>query len=854
MSFFNRKGSKKPFLSLKVLVEVCVSELDSRLPARWQGYLRSFYYRYNLPDRYLDLIIWYESRTTAQLSLLGGAGFSGLYLAWCMFKTKLKLSREARHLSRNIDFELGKYNQNYSFSPPPSHEGYSGGLSCSYYSSSGPVANSTSGQYTLSVFMDMVCLPFGNVAWQKCVLEDLLKKCSDGFTHRYVAQFDGVDLCLNLAKKQELRTSAAFILAKLSSVNTEVARRICALADDSVLIDLALIKGTHLRLFDSSSDPYVREILKPALDGSGGLDDGDDMELDGNYHRNTNKKDGHGDSVGQQSGQRESVGVVRDGSSSGSTRSSPIGEENAAGFENLRITIFNNHRKIWYLLSTLKLPAEPLLRHVVATAAEKLNWSLLRYTEEEGQFQFDDESLTGVVQTATHPEDAMLEMYSLKALALLLTNQENQERFVKSGGLKLLQSMLKIRKDDVHIRRETIRVVANVAVHPNTKHALVTSGWLNLLSFFLRSSDLVVQGQASRALSNMRNSEVELDTDTPSWSSGFGASASTRRVRGVGSSSTDDPMLDSGGEDPSDDDKELYSEGIFLYHPQHLLNTWEQDVDIVFVHGLLGGPFFTWRETVTPESEAKADHELTHCWPKAWLAEDIPNSRILAVEYDSYLTEYLPICPDLEAEKSRRSLTQRASILLQKLKMASIGVNRPILFVTHSMGGLLVKQMLYDASKKEEYSDIFFNTRGIVFFSTPHRGSKLADIGNRIKAVYKPSIEVQELQMDSPALENLNEEFSHFEHIECLSFGESQATEIFSYLSTLIVPSYSSNPGYGRFVLVDVDHMNICKFQGRVDGRYLALSEFLIERIEAWKKEVEEDDEEEENGTGEHRS
>ena len=54
---------------------------------------------------------------------------------------------------------------------------------------------------------------------------------------------------------------------------------------------------------------------------------------------------------------------------------------------------------------------------------------------------------------------------------------------------------------------------------------------------------------------------------------------------------------------------------------------------------------------------------------------------------------------------------------------------RPIVFVAHSLGGLVVKQALIEAKKQThdpDLRDIYDSTHAVIFFGTPHRGSRLA--------------------------------------------------------------------------------------------------------------------------------
>jgi hypothetical protein len=65
-------------------------------------------------------------------------------------------------------------------------------------------------------------------------------------------------------------------------------------------------------------------------------------------------------------------------------------------------------------------------------------------------------------------------------------------------------------------------------------------------------------------------------------------------------------------------------------------------MDVVFVHGLRGGPFNSWRIAEDKSSTTKAglvesiDEDAGKegtCWPREWLAADFPQARFLTVKY-----------------------------------------------------------------------------------------------------------------------------------------------------------------------------------------------------------------------------
>ena len=101
---------------------------------------------------------------------------------------------------------------------------------------------------------------------------------------------------------------------------------------------------------------------------------------------------------------------------------------------------------------------------------------------------------------------------------------------------------------------------------------------------------------------------------------------------------------------------------------------------------------------------------FSHCWPKDWLAKDVPKVRMFGVEYSTQLSDWEPVHPYETPEE--RTITARARELLTKLEAADVGTKRPIVWVTHSMGGLLVKEILRLAEKRQEDDSILANSCG----------------------------------------------------------------------------------------------------------------------------------------------
>lgn len=55
---------------------------------------------------------------------------------------------------------------------------------------------------------------------------------------------------------------------------------------------------------------------------------------------------------------------------------------------------------------------------------------------------------------------------------------------------------------------------------------------------------------------------------------------------------------------------------------------------------------------------------------------------------------------------------------------------RPIIFVCHSLGGIVVKRAIVSAHTTDYYRSIYDSTKGVAFFATPHNGGNGVSIGD----------------------------------------------------------------------------------------------------------------------------
>ncbi|KPP56467.1 hypothetical protein Z043_125909 [Scleropages formosus] len=138
--------------------------------------------------------------------------------------------------------------------------------------------------------------------------------------------------------------------------------------------------------------------------------------------------------------------------------------------------------------------------------------------------------------------------------------------------------------------------------------------------------------------------------------------------------------------------------------------------------------------------------------------------------------------------------------------------------------------MLLDAWKDPALQPLVKNTKGIMFYSVPHRGTFMAEYSLNVRYLLFPSIEVKELCRDSPALRELNENFLSMvrEHeFKVLSFTEMLPTSVGPMIKLHVVPAQSADLGIGDLIQVDVDHLNICKPENKDSFLYKRSLQFI---------------------------
>ncbi|KAI0102805.1 TPR-like protein [Nemania sp. FL0031] len=228
-------------------------------------------------------------------------------------------------------------------------------------------------------------------------------------------------------------------------------------------------------------------------------------------------------------------------------------------------------------------------------------------------------------------------------------------------------------------------------------------------------------------------------------------------------------------------------------------------VDIIAVHGL------------NPRSKPDADHAWdtwrTPAGPRGrlWLRDDlpehVPESRIFLYEYNATAVY----------GKDRDTFIGKANELLEAIRVERDGAeSRPIIFLCHSMGGLLVKQALINAHNNPRHTPTKLATSGLAFFATPHNGGnpKLVGLGGlaakiAIAAGFQKGDDVLETLKRGSIFSGIIQE--HWRP-QALDY------DIISVWGSLdnVVPRESAQLGlpsdHERIIKLDADHRTVCKF------------------------------------------
>ncbi|KKP02575.1 hypothetical protein THAR02_05307 [Trichoderma harzianum] len=138
-------------------------------------------------------------------------------------------------------------------------------------------------------------------------------------------------------------------------------------------------------------------------------------------------------------------------------------------------------------------------------------------------------------------------------------------------------------------------------------------------------------------------------------------------------------------------------------------------VDIIAVTGLAGHAFGSWKSKNKPDM-----------WLRDFLPASIPSARVLTYGYNT----------KLPGSRSKSSILELSRKLLESIKTArdENTKHRPLILIGHSLGGLVVKHALVQASEgSEDDLAVFRSCYAILLFAVPNRGLDNLSLKSMVK-------------------------------------------------------------------------------------------------------------------------
>ncbi|KAK4034966.1 ankyrin repeat-containing domain protein [Parachaetomium inaequale] len=271
-----------------------------------------------------------------------------------------------------------------------------------------------------------------------------------------------------------------------------------------------------------------------------------------------------------------------------------------------------------------------------------------------------------------------------------------------------------------------------------------------------------------------------------------------------------------------------------LVPANYLPNQGNVEIDIIAVPGLGADPSRSFGSE-TPRGFNWLTDE------REGVRSDIPKSRVLLYHYDSRW---------LGAQAKEQTIYNVAILLLESIVEKRKGedeVARPLVFLAHSMGGLVVAKALALAAQqrdKIEYMRIIECFAGCIFFGTPFSGSSsqakaylLATFLEKVNRAV-PNQLLQLLDRDRDSLEELRRDFVNLSlrepRAKLVCFYELEATNYLQEKVSGWVPKNHFKLGPREIVVtkesatlngaadrgMPCNHRQLNRFDSAKDGRY----------------------------------
>ncbi|KAF7116950.1 hypothetical protein CNMCM5793_005580 [Aspergillus hiratsukae] len=231
---------------------------------------------------------------------------------------------------------------------------------------------------------------------------------------------------------------------------------------------------------------------------------------------------------------------------------------------------------------------------------------------------------------------------------------------------------------------------------------------------------------------------------------------------------------------------------------------------IVAVHGLNEHPTTAW---TAPETGT--------LWLKDLIPKHIPQARVLSFGYESSASLFDGLG---FVDRVQSLATTLVAQLESDRSLADCG-KRPIIFVCHGLGGVIVKKALAHSASSlsplvAHLNDIFISTFAILFFGTPHSNINLANwlalesLGVRDGSAHRAGSSQSSPPKKLRSLESITEQFAPLMKKFYVSFfWEGMPTDFGGYHDFLVEPASAAPAIYEspKCAIVGATHSKMVK-------------------------------------------
>lgn len=268
--------------------------------------------------------------------------------------------------------------------------------------------------------------------------------------------------------------------------------------------------------------------------------------------------------------------------------------------------------------------------------------------------------------------------------------------------------------------------------------------------------------------------------------------------------------------------------------------TRQHTFDVVLFHGLQPGDYTNaWRTTWEFEgSKNQVICSLYDC-----IAQQYPGARVLSVSYDSSARQSA-------GGRGKNDWDVTRGLVAGSLCGAGVG-RLPVVFIGHSLGGLIMEQVFWEANRRSAipasfpeaaYAGVINNMRGMLYYGTPLDGSPLANAALALakflpwplSKLYKPGAMMQYITTLSESAATDKSYFIQlYQNIpDSTRFRRDALYENVPLrlggFNAVVVPRASATSGIGgAYGPLRADHINMCKPVNPNDRRFLELAAFL---------------------------